>query len=92
MERYANILRRIQLVQYAIQHTYDAARDECDELGSQMPSRFYVEALNKLVQHRDELRDELEIIRQEEIIEDEVAQMAILSLRIDRLKNWLDNV
>lgn len=89
MERYAQVLRQLQLIQHAIQHTYDAAHDECVTLEAQMPSEFYLNALNNLVKHRDELERQLDGIRQMEIVEDEVLQMVMLSLRADRLKEWL---
>ena len=91
MERYAQILRQLQLVQHSIQHTYDAAHDECLLLSVGMPSQFYIDALNKLLNHREELVNEMEFVRQQEIIEDEVLQMTLLSLRIERLKEWISN-
>ena len=89
MERYAQVLQQLQLVQHAIQHTYDAAHDECDALDAQMPAEYYITALKQLCEHRDNLVKEMEYIRQEEIIEDEIAQMSLLALRVDRLKEWL---
>ena len=89
MERYAKVLRQLELIQHAIQHTYDAAHDECTVLEVQMPSQFYVTALKNLVDHRDALRAELVYIRQEEIVEEKIAQMAVIALRIDRLKEWM---
>ena len=90
MERYANVLRQLELVQYAIQHTYDAAHDECVLFSVPMPSQHYLDALEKLIAHRKIIKAELEYIRQQEIVEDEVAQIAITALRIDRLKEWLN--
>lgn len=91
MERYAEVLRQLELIQYAIQHTYDAAHDECVLFSTQMPSKYYIDALKNLIEHRDAVKAQLDYIRQEEIIEDEVAQMALVSLRIDRLKEWMQN-
>ena len=73
MERYAQVLQQLQLVQHAIQHTYDAAHDECDALDAQMPAEYYITALKQLCEHRDNLVKEMEYIRQEEIIEDELS-------------------
>ena len=89
MERYAEVLRQLELIQHAIQHTYDAAHDECVLFNAQMPSQYYVDALKHLIEHRDQVKNQLEYIRQEEIIEDEVAQMTLIALRIDRLKEWM---
>lgn len=89
MERYADILRQLELVQHAIQHTYDAAHDECVLFNVPMPSQYYLDALEKLIEHRKIIKAEIDYVRQQEIIEDEVAQIALASLRIDRLKEWL---
>lgn len=89
MERYADVVRLLELVQHDIQHTYDAAYDECMLMSVQMPSQHYLDALKQLLEYRDALRTELECIRQQEIIEDEVAQMTLITLRIDRLKEWM---
>ena len=89
MERYADVMRLLQLVQHAIQHTYDAAHDECVLKSVGMPSQFYISALKSLGEYQKSLRDELEYIRQQEIIEDEVLQMTLVALRIDRLKEWM---
>lgn len=89
MERYAEVMRKLQLVHHAIEHTYDAAYDECMLLESAKPNQYYLDALRNLVEHQNELRNELEFIRQQEIIEDEVLQITLLSLRLERLKEWL---
>lgn len=91
MERYAEVLRQLELIQHAIQHTYDAAHDECVLFSAQMPSQFYIDALKHLIEHRDAVKANLEYIRQEEIIEDEIAQMVLISLRIDKLKDWMEH-
>ena len=91
MDRYATVLRQLEFIKHAIQHTYDAAHDECLETGKQMPSELYVAALRFLFAHRDNLMAELEMIRGLEVVEQEVEHMVELKVRIDKLQAWLDS-